>query len=60
MLISVPLLTFLLAALVALTPLAVDMYLPAMQMIAADLQTPIHQVELSISSYLLGFAAVGR
>lgn len=57
MLISVPLLTFLLAALVALTPLAVDMYLPAMQMIAADLQTPIHQVELSISSYLLGFAA---
>lgn len=49
-------LTLLLAMLVAVTPLAIDMYLPAMQLMAVDLKTPIHQVELSISGYLLGFA----
>jgi len=49
-------LTVLLAMLVAVTPLAIDMYLPAMQMMATDLDTPIHQVELSVSGFLLGFA----
>lgn len=49
-------LTVLLAMLVAVTPLAIDMYLPAMQMMAADLDTPIHYVELSVSGFLLGFA----
>lgn len=54
--IALPRLTLLLAMLVALTPLAIDMYLPAMQRMALDLQAPIHQVELSVSGYLLGFA----
>lgn len=49
-------LTLLLAMLVAVTPLAIDMYLPAMQLMAADLKSPIHHVELSVSGFLLGFA----
>lgn len=49
-------LTVLLAMLVAVTPLAIDMYLPAMQMMANDLDTPIHYVELSVSGFLFGFA----
>ena len=46
----------LLAMLTAISPLAVDMYLPAMAMMASDLHTDIHWVELSVSAYLLGFA----
>lgn len=53
---SVQLLTFILAALTAVTPLAVDMYLPAMQQMALTLQEPIHHVELSLSIFLLGYA----
>ncbi len=49
-------LPLLLALLTALSPLAIDMYLPAMEAMAGDLQTSIHLVELSVSSYLLGFA----
>ncbi|MDI3324104.1 Bcr/CflA family multidrug efflux MFS transporter [Pontibacterium granulatum] len=56
MTITVRRLTVLLAMLVAVTPLAIDMYLPAMQMMATDLETPIHRVELSVSGFLLGFA----
>lgn len=47
-------LTFLLAALVAIVPFAIDTYLPAMAQLAADLQVNLHQAELSISAYLLG------
>lgn len=56
MTISLPRLTLMLAMLVAVTPLAIDMYLPAMQLMATDLDAPIHHVELSISGYLFGFA----
>lgn len=49
-------LPLLLALLTALSPLAIDMYLPAMEAMAGDLQTSIHLVELSVSTYLLGFA----
>ncbi len=49
-------LTLMLAMLVSVAPFAIDMYLPAMQIMAVDLQTPIHQIELSVSAFLLGFA----
>jgi len=42
--------------LTAVAPFAVDMYLPAMQAMAKDLATPIHYVEISVSTFLLGFA----
>jgi DHA1 family bicyclomycin/chloramphenicol resistance-like MFS transporter len=46
----------LLAALVALGPLTIDMYLPAMPGMAAALTATTSQVQLTISSYLLGFS----
>lgn len=49
-------LAVLLAMLVAVAPLSIDMYLPAMQYMAEDLSTPIHYVEISISTFLFGFA----
>ncbi len=49
-------LPLLLAMLTAISPLAIDMYLPAMALMATDLATDIHWVELSVSAYLLGFA----
>ena len=49
-------LPLLLAMLTAISPLAIDMYLPAMALMANDLATDIHWVELSVSAYLLGFA----
>jgi len=49
-------LSFLLAIVVALTPFAVDMYLPAMPAMAHYLATGIEQVEVSLPLFLLGFA----
>jgi len=46
----------LLAALVALGPLSVDVYLPAMPTIMAELGTDIRHMHLTLSSYLTGFA----
>ncbi len=46
----------LLAALVALGPLSVDMYLPAMPTIMRAFDTDISQMHLTLSSYLAGFA----
>ncbi|MDP4982372.1 multidrug effflux MFS transporter [Pseudoalteromonas tunicata] len=46
----------LLASIVAITPLAIDLYLPAMLQIANDLGTSISQVQLSLSTYLAGYA----
>jgi DHA1 family bicyclomycin/chloramphenicol resistance-like MFS transporter len=46
----------LLAALVALGPLSVDMYLPAMPTIMRAFNTDISQMHLTLSSYLAGFA----
>lgn len=51
-----PLLIAMLASLAAIAPLAVDMYLPAMHDMASQLAQPIEQVELSISTFLIGFA----
>ncbi|MGK4476248.1 Bcr/CflA family multidrug efflux MFS transporter [Aeromonas molluscorum] len=46
----------LLGALAGLTPLAVDMYLPAIPNIAHDLGTSIDGAQLTISAFLGGFA----
>lgn len=44
----------LLASIVALTPLSIDMYLPAMATIANDLDSHIGHVQQSLSTYLAG------
>ncbi|MCE2570291.1 Bcr/CflA family multidrug efflux MFS transporter [Motilimonas eburnea] len=45
-----------LASLAGLTPLAVDMYLPAIPSIAASLAADISQVQITLSIFLFGFA----
>jgi len=49
-------LSFLLAIVVALTPFAVDMYLPAMPAMAGYFVTGIEQIEISMPLFLIGFA----
>lgn len=51
-----PWLLALLAALVALGPLSVDVYLPAMPTMMTALGTDIRHMHLTLSSYLTGFA----
>jgi DHA1 family bicyclomycin/chloramphenicol resistance-like MFS transporter len=51
-----PFLIILLAAVIAITPLAVDMYLPAMPDIARDLDAHIGSVQQSLSIFLAAFA----
>ena len=51
-----PWLLALLAALVALGPLSVDMYIPAMPTMMADLDTDVSYMHLTLSAYLVGFA----
>lgn len=51
-----PGLIYMLAALTAMTPLAIDAYLPAMPDMAGYFMTSIHNVELSLSIFLAGFA----
>lgn len=46
----------LLASLVAIGPLTIDMYLPALPGMARDLNADTSAVQLTISSFLLGFA----
>jgi MFS transporter, DHA1 family, multidrug resistance protein len=46
----------LLAALVALGPLSVDVYLPAMPLMMTSLGTDIQHMHLTLSTYLTGFA----
>lgn len=53
---SLKLLLPLLASIIAMTPLAIDMYLPAMPLIATDLSTEMPLMQNSISIYLLGYA----
>jgi len=43
-------------ALNTITPISIDMYLPAFPKIAADMHTSIGNIALSVSSYFLGFA----
>jgi len=45
-----------LAALSAITPLAIDMYLPAFPAIATELHTSIPNIEFSLSIYFFGMA----
>ena len=51
-----PWLIVLLAAMIATTPLAVDMYLPAMPTMAEDLHTHIGTVQQSLSIFLASYA----
>ena len=51
-----PQLLALLAALVALGPLTVDMYLPAMPQMMVALNTDIAHMHMTLSAYLTGFA----
>jgi DHA1 family bicyclomycin/chloramphenicol resistance-like MFS transporter len=50
-------LIILLAATIAITPLAIDMYLPAMPTIAQDLQAHIGTVQQSLSIFLAAYGA---
>jgi len=54
--ISLKLLLPLLASIMALSPLAIDMYLPAMPILAEHLGTSMPMVQNSLSIYLLGYA----
>jgi MFS transporter, DHA1 family, multidrug resistance protein len=49
-------LTLLLASLTGLGPISTDMYVPSLPAIGHALHAPIEQVQLTISSYLIGFA----
>lgn len=48
--------TILLAAAVALGPLAIDLYLPALPMMGEDLSASTSQIQLTLSLYMAGFA----
>ena len=54
--VSLKLLLPLLASIMALSPLAIDMYLPAMPILAENLSTDMSMVQNSLSIYLLGYA----
>ena len=45
----------LLASIIAITPLAIDMYLPAMPLMAVELHTDIGVIQQSLSSYLAAY-----
>lgn len=47
---------FLLAALAAFAPLAIDLYLPSLAAIGAELQAPSGQVQQTVTVFLAGFA----
>lgn len=49
--------TILLAAAVALGPLAIDMYLPALPAMGESLSASTSQIQLTLSLYMAGFAA---
>ena len=54
--VSLKLLLPLLASIMALSPLAIDMYLPAMPILAEHLGTDMPMIQNSLSIYLLGYA----
>lgn len=54
---SLKLILPLLAAIIAVSPLAIDMYLPAMPELASYFSTKMPLVQNSLSIYLLGYAA---
>ena len=50
-----PLLLALLALLSAFTPLSIDMYLPALPVIAVDLHGTVGDIQLTLSSFMIAF-----
>lgn len=50
------LLVIILASLTALSPLSIDMYLPAFPQIAADFGVPVARVELSLATFFIGLS----
>ncbi|HLX91087.1 MAG TPA: multidrug effflux MFS transporter [Puia sp.] len=50
------LLILMIGALNTITPISIDMYLPAFPKIARDLNTTVNNIALSVSTYFLGFA----
>lgn len=54
--VSLKLLLPLLGAIMALSPLAIDMYMPAMSILAEYLSTDMPMVQTSLSIYLFGYA----
>ncbi|HDZ16129.1 MAG TPA: Bcr/CflA family efflux MFS transporter [Methylophaga aminisulfidivorans] len=55
-LVPTPTLILLLAALMAMTPLAIDAYLPAIPTMADYFNVSVHDTEISLSVFLAGFA----
>lgn len=53
---KIPFWLLLMALITALGPITIDMYLPTFPAIAQDLQVPPHQIELTVSSYLMGLS----
>ena len=53
---SLKILLPLLASIIAVSPLAIDMYLPAMPILADQLNADMPMVQNSLSIYLLGYA----
>ncbi|MGY0218527.1 Bcr/CflA family multidrug efflux MFS transporter [Endozoicomonadaceae bacterium StTr2] len=45
-----------LGALTSLGPLAIDLYLPALPAIAADMGEPLSRIQMTLSAYTVGFA----
>src|SRR5215475_15640580 len=52
-----PLLLAVLALLSAFTPLSIDMYLPALPVIAVDLGGSVGDIQLTLSSFMIAFGA---
>src|SRR5260370_5079679 len=52
-----PLLLVLLALLSAFTPLSIDMYLPALPVIALDLKGSAGDIQLTLSAFMIAFGA---
>lgn len=52
-----PVLILILGALTTISPLAIDLYLAAFPRIAAELNSSVNKVALSLSSYFIGMAA---
>src|SRR4029434_9385882 len=52
-----PVLLALLALLSAFTPLSIDMYLPALPVIAVDLSGSVEYIQLTLSAFMIAFGA---
>lgn len=53
---KIPFWLILMALITALGPITIDMYLPTFPVIARELQVSSHEIELTVSSYLLGLS----